>query len=533
MQLQTIGLKESPSSLTYRINESFIAHHRPDLGVEGRIKIGLIAVYGNKYGRITRLSNRHGLSRTTIYDYAARVKKGLFDAFNAPITSEVSKIALLSLRESAIRQLLVLRLAGRCSVSATSAVLKCSDYVCDSVGFVSQILTAIGDELPQVVDYQGTCAFACDEIFYSGTEQILITVEPLSCAILQIEIATQGPKAAWIEHWGRLYTAGTKCSDLLTDEGHPLEAARLAFFAQLEAAERCQSDTFHAISLRLGVFYRRLEKAAFLAIGAEYAREKLCHKDQTSFKLAKFEQERVEKQQKSQNAIATYDAFSFLYRHLLQQLNPFDRNGLPRSRSKAQAEALCALELMQQLDIQGLNKEVESILKILPNLFRFLDKTQEVYQKIITDTLIPPEYLPFWAKAWQYTKRAWKVKNNYQYQKKLRKKAQEWLDWIQKETKMNQQQFQILKNIIFTRFEGILQSSAAVEMVNSIIRPFLNQSKDQISQQTLNLIIDYYNNRPFLRGKRKGMSPLEILSGEKKQTDWFDKIIEIVRRKKI
>ena len=63
MQLQTIGLKEPPSSLTYRINESFIAHHRPDLGVEGRIKIGLIAAYGNKYGRIRRLSSRYSLSR--------------------------------------------------------------------------------------------------------------------------------------------------------------------------------------------------------------------------------------------------------------------------------------------------------------------------------------------------------------------------------------------------------------------------------------------------------------------------------------
>ena len=66
MQLETLELKEQLSSLTYRTNASFIGHHRLDLGVPERINIGLIAAYGKQYGRITRLSKRHKVSRNTI-----------------------------------------------------------------------------------------------------------------------------------------------------------------------------------------------------------------------------------------------------------------------------------------------------------------------------------------------------------------------------------------------------------------------------------------------------------------------------------
>ena len=127
------------------------------------------------------------------------------------------------------------------------------------------------------------------------------------------------------------------------------------------------------------------------------------------------------------------------------------------------------------------------------------------------------------------------VKNNYKYQQNLRKKAQNWLEWLKKEavsTGITDQAFEALKTIIFTRLEGIVQSSAAVEMVNSILRPYLNQSRDQISQPYLNLIMDYYNHRPFERGKRKGKAPIEILTGKKQNGDWFDKIIESQRLKK-
>ena len=547
MQLKTISLTEPASSLTYRTNPLFIGHHRPDLSVLTRVNIGLVAAFGNKHGRITRLSQRYCLSRKTIYAYRDRAKAGLYGAFSPLSAAFVDKEAL---REGAIRQILYLRLIGRCCLLAISTILNRTAYSHCSVGFISQTLTAIGEKLPQVVDYQGYVNWACDEIYHLGHVPILVTVDPLSGAILKITIATEGLKAAWLKHWQALNAAGIYCHTSLMDEGWQMRAARLEHFKDPDVDGDFQPDSFHAVSHRLGIFDKRLEKAAYKAIDAEYDREALCQKNQNTpntqntqntkntkntKKLPKIEAQLVICQAETQKAVAQYDQFCFLYRHLLQQLTPFDRNGQPRNRKIAQSEAQCAVELMKTLDVPGLNKELEMIEKIIPELFNFLDKTAAICQHIIADGFIQAEYLPFWAKAWAYEKKAYKIKNNYKYQQNLRKKAQNWLEWLKKEavsTGITDQAFEALKTIIFTRLEGIVQSSAAVEMVNSILRPYLNQSRDQISQPYLNLIMDYYNHRPFERGKRKGKAPIEILTGKKQNGDWFDKIIESQRLKK-
>ena len=52
MQLDAISLTEPASSLTYPTNPLLIGRHRPDLSVLRRVDIGLVAAFGNKYGRI-------------------------------------------------------------------------------------------------------------------------------------------------------------------------------------------------------------------------------------------------------------------------------------------------------------------------------------------------------------------------------------------------------------------------------------------------------------------------------------------------
>jgi len=63
-------------------------------------------------------------------------------------------------------------------------------------------------------------------------------------------------------------------------------------------------------------------------------------------------------------------------------------------------------------------------------------------------------------------------------------------------------------------------------MVNSIIRPYLNSSKGQITQETLNLIMFYHNHHRYKGGKRQGKAPIELLTGEALEADWVDLLIE-------
>ena len=528
MQLQTIPLKESPSSLTYGIKYS----NRVDLTSEVRTKIALIANYGNNYGRITRLSARFNVSRTTVYAFRDQLRASMTATFSAKARVVESPDVL---REATIRQILLLRLTGQSKLDAISTILAHNGHSRNSIGFISQILQAIGDKLPQVIDYPANDSlnslnslnWACDEIYYSGKVPILVTIEPISGAVLQIEIATKPLKEAWLDHWQNLKDKGIHPLCLISDEGWMLRAARLE-----QANWDFQPDTFHAVSHRLGIFAKRFEKSAYGAIEAEYEREALCLNTQKPNQLPLYKEQLAKRQQETLKALTLQSNFNFLYHCLLQQFNVFDIHGLPRKRAFAEAEVKCAIDLMRTLEIPSLNKELTFIEKLLPDLFNFLDKAADTYQKIIDSnicSICSAQLIPFWAIAWQYDKRSYKVKNNYAYQKKLREISKQFLIDLKQELDLNLDDFNILQATIFALFDAIIQSSAPVEMFNSILRPFLNQSRDQLSQQALNLIMDFYNHHTFKRGKRKGKSPLEILTGQKKDTPWLDKIIDLVR----
>src|SRR5216117_2687241 len=71
-----------------------------------------------------------------------------------------------------------------------------------------------------------------------------------------------------------------------------------------------------------------------------------------------------------------------------------------------------------------------------------------------------------------------------------------------------------------------VRASSLVEMVNSLIRPYLNSCKGQITQETLNLIMFYHNHRRYKSGKRQGKAPLELLTGEALDADWVALLIQ-------
>jgi hypothetical protein len=78
---------------------------------------------------------------------------------------------------------------------------------------------------------------------------------------------------------------------------------------------------------------------------------------------------------------------------------------------------------------------------------------------------------------------------------------------------------------VFFELDKIIQSSAIVENINSIVRAFLNTSRNRINQEILNLIMFYHNHRRYKAGKRKGKTPMELLTADLsenlKNTDLF------------
>ena len=60
-----------------------------------------------------------------------------------------------------------------------------------------------------------------------------------------------------------------------------------------------------------------------------------------------------------------------------------------------------------------------------------------------------------------------------------------------------------------------------VKCINSILRPYLNNSKNQVTQEFLNTFMFYHNHRRYHAGKRKGKTPMELLTGKKQKEDWI------------
>ena len=100
---------------------------------------------------------------------------------------------------------------------------------------------------------------------------------------------------------------------------------------------------------------------------------------------------------------------------------------------------------------------------------------------------------------------------------------QQWLDFAEG---LLDNQFEPLKAVVFEKLDTIVQASSLVELVNSFIRPYLNSSKGQITQETLNLIMFYHNHRRYKSGKRQGKAPIELLTGEALEADWVALLIQ-------
>jgi len=96
---------------------------------------------------------------------------------------------------------------------------------------------------------------------------------------------------------------------------------------------------------------------------------------------------------------------------------------------------------------------------------------------------------------------------------------------LQEHYALSATEFQALKRNIFQQLDGIVQSSALVETINSILRPYMNEARNQLSTEQLNVIRFYLNHRVYKRGKRKGFAPIELLRGEKLKQSWLDLLL--------
>ena len=101
--------------------------------------------------------------------------------------------------------------------------------------------------------------------------------------------------------------------------------------------------------------------------------------------------------------------------------------------------------------------------------------------------------------AWQWNKALIKAKKEDR-----RKRAKEnYLFYIEYAKDILGDSYKDIKSKLFDELDNIIQASSMVENINSILRPYLDHSKNQINQEFLNLFAFYHNHRRYRAGKTK------------------------------
>jgi hypothetical protein len=519
----------NPEDFQFSLEEPFegrLFTRRTDLSNDIRLLIGtnaLHAMLNRVWGTITHLADEYGISRTFIYSLANSIKKiGQFLFKEATVTSPAS-----SLREHAIQTMLSLRLEGRSSIGAISTMMNRFDCDLSSTGSISQTLSQIGGLLPMTVSTETSIihylVFASDEIF-SKSAPILITVDPCSSAILRMELADSRNADDWKNHFECLSNNGIEAIYLVSDEGTGIRAGH----AKVMNDKLRQSDTYHGIAHNLGSWVGRLETAAYAAIEKAYEEKRKLKSAKSKDVQEKRQADYAHAIDFADKAITLYDDFSYLYRCVISELNVFDNEGNLRGRQQAEEGVKIGLTLIEELNHTHIAKAVNKVRRALPDLFHYFD----IAKKVVNECKalgIDEESLKAYCVAWQWGKAARKAKKSGR-KKRAQEQEQFCLDMAEG---LHQQEFEdentAIQQEIYARLDKIVQSSALVEWINSIIRPYLNTSKNQVNQAFLNLIMHYHTYRRYRDGVRKNKTPMEILTGKEQTKDWIAILLEIIK----
>jgi hypothetical protein len=509
-----------PKHLSSNSSPKFL--RRSDLSPSIRLQIACTAVVAQlsgQWGTITQLARQYVISRTFVYLLAAGIHQAGAALFREPGL-------LPSIRDERwpYRWMLSLRLEGRCSLGAISTIMRRFDVFPSSISTISHTLQRIGHLLPNTLSTHANesrvVVFLSDELFAHGLP-ILVTVEPQSSALLRVELVDTRDWMQWKQHWECLEQNGYHALYLVSDEGRALTKAQKETLKDIIR----QPDTYHAIAHRLGRYVARLDAAAYTAIDKEYQAAKAIARATTKARRKQGRSDYTKARKKALAHIERADAYRYVYQCLIKELRLFDETGHLRDRQTAEGNIEAALELLETLNVKAVTKAATTIRTLLPNLLNYFAVADSVVASLHalpydTDTLNTL------CLAWQWHKAFIKAKTaSARHACAIRETAA-----LQRATERLGAEMEAVKDSVYQQLDHIVQSSSLVECLNSILRPYLNTTRNHVTQDLLNLVMFYHNHRRYQAGKRKGHTPMELLTGSPQTQDWLDVLFEVIEQ---
>src|SRR2546428_949068 len=411
--------------------------------------------------------------------------------------------------------ILLLRLEGKCSIPSMSSILKYFHYQPNSVGYLSECFQTYGCALPSTLSMaeHKVVFYLSDEIF-ARHQPILVTIEAQSTAILKIQLASDRSAETWKAHFEDLGDHRFHSIGIASDRGLGLVAG----YQEACQDARWVCDRFHEFQ---DLFNRRrqLERTAYAAIAKEDEAAHTFHNAKSETHLHKRLQHYERAHLACEHAMARYDQLDLLLHLLRDTLHLCSPCGRLRTVAGVRAELTLLLSLIAEIDDAVRRQLLQPIRSHLDDIFAPFEQAESTPAALLDR--LPQQLLEALVLAWHHEHLS------YQSQAKHKRyhqhESQQRLDVAEG---CLAHQFEPLKALVFEKLDAIVQASSLVELVNSFIRPYLNSSKGQITQETLNLIMFYHNHRRYKNGKRQRKAPIELLTGEALEADWVELLIQ-------
>lgn len=451
------------------------------------------------YGAVTQLSQRAGVCRQTLYNWAQRGRAALAHLFQRPERSPATP-------QQRDRLILSLLVEGHASYRGIQACLRCLGQAV-SLGTIAHVVQAAQQRaLDWLAQHAPTSrrSIALDEIFgkQRGVAYLSI-VDTDSWAVW----ALGGPLAADSESWTLLLwlaqESGLHWHRTVTDGG----AAMAHALRTVDPTGEPQRDIWHLLH-ECGVVQARLERAVtrLTAQAPTVARQaaRIAAGGRARGRRAQAdEQVHAQHLRQAQQTAADLRYLSSELRHLLAVVVLRAERVLPHAERLGEIETVLALlaevaaaaPSRSQPDLRGLHQHLS---RALPGMVSFSAGLEGVQQQ--GQAVLGAAALGLLGWAWQ--RRA-----------QLGASREEVLDGLPVAWRGP-------ARLVWHAWEGVARASSAVENWHSILRPHLAVHR-RLSPGLLALLAVWHNHRVFARGEHAGQSPLELSGITDAPHDWL------------
>ncbi len=483
---------------------------RPDLDPHTRIEIVRLAwLYQGIYGEMTQIAQTYLISRTFLYQLLLAANLQLEVLFSD------EKLLFQKDHQHFEQLLLLLRLEGKCSLLSISSILKALEYHPNSLGYLSQFFQSAGQTLSStlVMPSKKLVFYLSDEIF-AIQAPILVTIDAQSTAILNIELASDRSAETWKAHFEALEDHQFFSLGMASDRGTGLVAG---YQAACDMA-LWVADYFHEFRDFFKLLHQ-LERKAYTAIAKEYDAARTFANAKSESNLQKRLQHYDTAHHACEQAMALYDQLAMLLQLLREALQVCAPDGKLHTVEGVRAELTVILHLIEELDCAAIIRTLKPIHHHIDDILVPFKQVEKIDAEL--RLVVPHEALDFLVLAWHHDHLT------YQSGAKPKRYHQSERDfWLACAEGLLDDDFDTLKALVFDKLDSIVRASSLVEMVNSLIRPYLNSCKGQITQEALNLIMFYHNHHRYKSGKRQGKAPIELLTGEPLEAEWWELLLQ-------